>query len=106
MLRIGVGKSTLGNYLLGYYRDDGPFEVGSLFDPVTLEPNVELIEINGRKFNLIDTPGLFDVHDGPRSENALKKIANAINHCSYGIQAIILVLKKDFDEAINKRIQI
>ena len=95
VLYVGVGKSTLGNYLLGYNGDNGPFKVGGTADPVTtLEPDIRLIEINGRTYNLIDTPGLFDIHDGLRSEIVLKKLANTINQCSYGIQAIILVLKK------------
>jgi len=106
VLYVGVGNSTLGNYLLGHNGDNGPFKTGSSFDPVTLEPNLRLIEINGRTYNLIDTPGLFDIHDGLRSEIVLKKLANTINQCSYGIQAIILVLKKHNIGEINRRIQL
>ncbi|RIA95058.1 AIG1 family-domain-containing protein [Glomus cerebriforme] len=101
----GVGKSTLGNWLLGYHGDNGPFETKASCDPVTLEPQTSLIEINDRKYNLIDTPGLFDVKDDARSEIALTKLANTINHCSYGIQAIIFVVRKAFGKEIDRRIQ-
>ena len=109
MLFVGVGKSTLGNYFLGYDGYNGPFKVYSSFGRVTTEPDVRVIEINdrGRKLNLIDTPGLFDLKDNLTSEFALKKLANTINHCSYGIQAIVLVLKKEYNsDTINKRIKI
>jgi hypothetical protein len=104
-LFVGVGKSTLGNWLLGYHGDSGPFETKASQDPVTLEPQTALLEINDRKFNLIDTPGLFDVKDGAKSEIALTKLANTINHCSYGIQTIIFVVKKSFGKEIDRRIQ-
>src|SRR5439155_1468807 len=97
---VGVGKSTLGNWLLGYHGDNGPFETKASCDPVTLEPQTSVIEINDRRYNLIDTPGLFDVKDNARSEVALTKLANTINHCSYGIQAIVFVVRKSFGKEI------
>ncbi|CAI2185555.1 2397_t:CDS:2 [Funneliformis geosporum] len=101
----GVGKSTLGNWLLGHHGDNGPFETKASFDSVTLEPQTALIEINDCKYNLIDTPGLFDLKDDSKSEIALTKLANTINHCSYGIQTIIFVVKKSFGKEIDRRIQ-
>ncbi|EXX79803.1 uncharacterized protein OCT59_015890 [Rhizophagus irregularis] len=101
----GVGKSTLGNWLLGYHGDGGPFETKASCDPVTLEPQTALLEISDRKYNLIDTPGLFDVKDDARSDIALTKLANTINHCSYGIQTIIFVVKKSFGKEIDRQIQ-
>ncbi|CAG8462979.1 11463_t:CDS:2 [Dentiscutata erythropus] len=63
-------------------------------EPVTKECQAGLIRINETTYNLIDTPtvfnnmGLSDI----RNDNVLKKIAETILVCSYGIQAMIFVV--------------
>ncbi|CAG8438410.1 1588_t:CDS:2, partial [Diversispora eburnea] len=106
----GAGKSTFGNWLLGYHGDNGPFEIGGSNDHVTnicKSRLIKIIKIKNRTYNLIDTPGLFDPNEDVKSDESLNKIADAINHCSYGIQAIVLVIKKDrpFDSQTIKKIK-
>ncbi|RHZ86972.1 hypothetical protein Glove_41g109 [Diversispora epigaea] len=94
----GSGKSTFGNWLLGSHGDDGPFEAGPLNNSVTKTCGshlIKIVKIKDRTYNLIDTPGLFDPFEDVKSDKSLNKIADAINLCSYGIQTIVLVIKKD-----------
>src|SRR6266542_1614003 len=89
----GVGKSTLGNYFLEHYQgDNGPFRTNYTNYEVTLETDIKLIEIKGRKFNLIDTPGFININD----KSTYDKLAETINHCTYGIQSIIFIVKHAF----------
>ncbi|RUS14310.1 hypothetical protein BC938DRAFT_477437, partial [Jimgerdemannia flammicorona] len=65
----GSGKSTLGNSLLG---SEEVFEASN--DPVA-----EKLTIDGRPYNLVDTPGVFDtVTPGPQT---LAEIARVIGEC-------------------------
>ncbi|RIB24822.1 AIG1 family-domain-containing protein [Gigaspora rosea] len=88
----GSGKSTLGNWLLGNYGCEGPFESDSSCEPVTTQCQPAIIKIHDRIFELIDTPGVFDTEADIMREETLEKIADLIYHCSYGIQAIIFVV--------------
>lgn len=42
--------------------------------------------------NVVDTPGLFDTECSV--EATLAKIGEVLNYCSYGVQAILLVIGK------------
>ncbi|RUP42954.1 hypothetical protein BC936DRAFT_137845 [Jimgerdemannia flammicorona] len=80
-------KATLGNSLLG---SEEVFEASNDPNSVTKFARAEKLTIDGRPYNLVDTPGVFDtVTPGPQT---LAEIARVIGECSYGIQAIIFVL--------------
>ncbi|CAG8545922.1 2314_t:CDS:10, partial [Diversispora eburnea] len=91
----GSGKSTFGNWLLGLHGDDRPFEVGEHNNYITKNSQTQIIKIKDRTYNLIDTPGLFDDKADIENDKSLNDIADAINHCSYGIQTIVFVIKND-----------
>ncbi|CAG8489122.1 4036_t:CDS:2 [Dentiscutata heterogama] len=94
--KLRAGKSTLGNWLFGFQGDDpnATFKTEFSMEPVTRECQAGLIRINETTYNLIDTPtvfnnlGLRDI----RNYDVLKKIAETILVCSYGIQAVIFVV--------------
>lgn len=65
--RTGVGKSSTINSLMG----KSVSQVGD-YDPTTMEVKVYEHEVNGIKFNIIDTPGLCD--DIPEKNNDQKYI--------------------------------
>ena len=95
--------STLGNYLLGHYHgDNGPFRTNYTNYEVTLEADIKLIEIKDRKFNLIDTPGFFNIDN----KSTHDKLAEIINHCTYGIQSIIFVVKHAFGDEFCNHIRV
>ncbi|CAG8845725.1 9590_t:CDS:2, partial [Racocetra persica] len=92
----GSGKSTLGNWLFGFQGDDpnATFKTGWSMDPITQESQAGLIRINGKNYNLIDIPAVFNnmSMSDVRDDVVLKKIAEVILVCSYGIQAIFFVV--------------
>ncbi|CAG8534582.1 6730_t:CDS:2 [Acaulospora morrowiae] len=92
--RCGVGKSTLCNWLLGYEGNSGIFETDSNQMKNNEECVSHILKIETRWLNLIDTPGLFDHSENFRSKNSIKKVASIIRECSYGVQAIILVIDR------------
>ncbi|CAG8543871.1 4073_t:CDS:2 [Acaulospora morrowiae] len=92
--RSGVGKSTLCNWLLGYEGNDGIFETDSNQTKMNEGCVSSLLKIENRWLNLIDTPGLFDPNEDFRNEKSIKKVASIIRECSYGVQAIILVIDR------------
>ncbi|KAF0537654.1 P-loop containing nucleoside triphosphate hydrolase protein [Gigaspora margarita] len=87
----GAGKSTLGNWLL----DENLFKTDFRMDSVTQVCQTISIRIDGRDFVLMDTPGIFD--EVGNNEKHLPRIEQLVNLCTYGIQAIILVIDiKDY----------
>ncbi|RUO95436.1 hypothetical protein BC936DRAFT_144022, partial [Jimgerdemannia flammicorona] len=73
---LGSGKSTLGNSLLG---GGEVFEASNDPNSVTKYAKAEKLTIDGRPYNLVDTPGVFDtVTPGPQT---LAEIARVIGEC-------------------------
>ncbi|RIB10148.1 kinase-like domain-containing protein [Gigaspora rosea] len=91
----GAGKSTLGNWLL----DENLFETDSRMDPVTRVCQTTPIRIDDRDFVLIDTPDIFAVFNNAKCLSRIERL------CTYGIQAIILVINirdyHNFEETIR-----
>ncbi|PKY57968.1 P-loop containing nucleoside triphosphate hydrolase protein [Rhizophagus irregularis] len=80
-----TGKSTLGNQLLSS-RDNKPFTASGSTESETKKCEVTTLTIKGKKYDLVDTPGIFD-----NSENI--EITEFIRKCAGGVRAILLVLE-------------
>ncbi|CAG8538325.1 1745_t:CDS:2 [Dentiscutata heterogama] len=87
----GAGKSTLGNLLLGQPHDDGPFIVSERMDSCTQICGESEVTIDGQKFTIVDTPGIFDTNRP--NEEIYEEIAKVIQKCAYGIKAILFVFE-------------
>jgi len=48
-----------------------------------------VVSIDGVKYNIVDTPGIFDTQQ--LTDDVLQEIANAIKKCAYGVKAILFV---------------
>ncbi|KAF0524707.1 P-loop containing nucleoside triphosphate hydrolase protein [Gigaspora margarita] len=98
--KTGAGKSTLGNLLLDQPYDEGPFIVSDRIDSCTQICGESEVTIDGQKFNLVDTPGIFDTKK-PDKE-VYKEIAKTVQKCAYGVKAILFVFEaKRFTEEQN-----
>ncbi|CAG8556271.1 22644_t:CDS:2, partial [Racocetra persica] len=97
MSQLSAGKSTLGNLLLDQPHDNGPFIVSdSVYSCTQLCAESE-VTIDGQKFNIVDTPGIFDTNRP--DEEVYKEIAKIVQKCVYGIKAILFVFEaKRFTE--------
>ncbi|XP_072562798.1 uncharacterized protein [Paramormyrops kingsleyae] len=99
--KTGSGKSSAGNVILG----EEKFDVSS--DPIseTIDCQTEEGNINGWKFTVTDTPGIFDTG---RSDNDLKySIISCLTECAPGPHAFILVLEvgrhtKEDEDTVRK----
>ncbi|RIB03773.1 AIG1-type guanine nucleotide-binding (G) domain-containing protein [Gigaspora rosea] len=89
--KTGAGKSTLGNLLLDQPYDEGPFIVSDRMDSCTQICAESEVTIDGQKFNLVDTPGIFDT--SKPDEEVYKEIAKIVQKCAYGIKAILFVFE-------------
>ncbi|GBB90391.1 hypothetical protein RclHR1_17320004, partial [Rhizophagus clarus] len=89
--KAGVGKSTLGNMMLGTSEDENPtFPASDSCFTVTKKSCSAIYKIGDEIYNIIDTPGIYAT-DVP-NEEILKEIALTIQKCAYGIKAILFVL--------------
>ncbi|CAG8623019.1 9730_t:CDS:2, partial [Ambispora leptoticha] len=92
----GSGKSTLSNWLFGFQGDDpnATFKTGWSMAPITKECQAGLIRINGKNYNLIEIPAVFNnmSMSDIRNDIVLRKISEIILVCSYGTQAILFVV--------------
>ncbi|CAG8526089.1 9293_t:CDS:2 [Rhizophagus irregularis] len=86
-----AGKSTLGNLLLTQPHDEGPFYVSADMESVTQVCGTAAMSIDGVKYNIVDTPGIFDTQKV--TDDVLKEIANAVKKCAYGVKAILFVFE-------------
>ncbi|PKC71243.1 hypothetical protein RhiirA1_532123 [Rhizophagus irregularis] len=89
--KTGAGKSTLGNLLLTQPHDEGPFYVSADMESVTQVCGTAAMSIDGVKYNIVDTPGIFDTQKV--TDDVLKEIANAVKKCAYGVKAILFVFE-------------
>ncbi|CAB4392548.1 unnamed protein product [Rhizophagus irregularis] len=89
--KTGAGKSTLGNLLLAQPHDEGPFYVSADMESVTQVCGTAAMSIDGIKYNIVDTPGIFDTQKV--TDDVLKEIANAVKKCAYGVKAILFVFE-------------
>ncbi|CAG8555476.1 1653_t:CDS:2 [Ambispora gerdemannii] len=93
----GAGKSTLGNLLLDQKHDEGSFNVSANMESCTQVCGESEVTIDGQKFNIVDTPGIFDTNK-PDAE-VFKEIARTVHKCAYGLKAILFVFEaKRFTE--------
>ncbi|RIA80017.1 AIG1 family-domain-containing protein [Glomus cerebriforme] len=89
--KTGSGKSTLGNMLLGRVHNNGPFNTSADMDAVTNICHAETVTIEGARYSIVDTPGLFNVQIPP--EDIIVEILRYCLRCVYGIKAILIVFE-------------
>ena len=83
---IGTGKSSTCNFLLG----ENIFKVGPGMMAVTSQSGSYTTVFNGRKVNIIDTPGFHK--DSRDDEHIIKELDKAIVLAGNGVHAIALVV--------------
>ncbi|KAG9288144.1 hypothetical protein G9A89_000939 [Geosiphon pyriformis] len=91
ILIVGQTGNTLGNLLLGLDPSNGYFLTGDSGDSVTTACQTACLKIDEQNFTLIDTPGLFEI--GMSNAENWRKITNSLNHCAYGVKAILFVMR-------------
>ncbi|RGB33871.1 AIG1 family-domain-containing protein [Rhizophagus diaphanus] len=84
--KTGAGKSTLANMLIG----EKKFKTSDDSDSITQICQSTLINLNGKEYNLVDTPGIFDTKRP--NDQILNEIARSIVQCSHGLMAILFVM--------------
>ena len=104
----GVGKSTLGNFLLG----KNAFKVGGALVSVTEKAQVDCSTMDGQRLCIVDTPGFGDTHrmgtQNTEAENLSNEAAHLIVELSktmlmarHGIHAFFVVVRADSRELFS-----
>uniref|UniRef100_A0A8C6SJ12 AIG1-type G domain-containing protein n=1 Tax=Neogobius melanostomus TaxID=47308 RepID=A0A8C6SJ12_9GOBI len=88
--KTGSGKSSLANTIIGV---KDLFKVCHASTSGTAVCQFETRVVNGRRVQLIDTPGLYDTAPGAPDFN--KEILNCMIECAPGVHAFLLVLKAE-----------
>lgn len=84
--KVGSGKSTLGNKILG----KKVFETGQSFSSVTTEWKSEFSVNNNTKYFVVDTPGVNGIEED--TTEAFKCLARCFFASSPGFHCIVLVI--------------
>ena len=98
----GVGKSTLGNFLLG----KNAFKVGGALVSVTEIAQVDCSAMDGQRFCIVDTPGFGDTHRMGTQNTEAENLSNEATHlivelsktmlmAQYNIHAFLVVVRAD-----------
>jgi len=82
----GAGKSSACNFLFG----KDVFEVGMGMVSVTSKSAASEMEVNGKRVQLVDTPGFCD--DFEKDEERVNELGKAILYAKAGVHAIALVI--------------
>jgi len=82
----GAGKSSACNFLFG----EKVFEVGMGMVSVTSKSAASEMEVNGKRVQLVDTPGFCD--DFEKDEERVNELGKAILYAKAGVHAIALVI--------------
>ena len=90
----GAGKSSACNFFFGRK----VFEVGPRMSSVTLKSNSAEMEVNGRKLQLVDTPGFCNNFDN--DEERVNELGKAMLLTKTGVHAIALVINATAAEAM------
>ena len=104
----GVGKSTLGNFLLG----KNAFKVGSGLVSVTKKAQVNCSAMDGQRLCIVDTPGLGDPRRMDTKNTEAENLANDSAHlivelsktmliARHGIHAFFVVVRADSRELFS-----
>ncbi|PKY56173.1 hypothetical protein RhiirA4_549112 [Rhizophagus irregularis] len=93
--KSGAGKSTLANMLIGEKIFKTSDNSGSSTSSSTQICQSASICLDGKEYNLVDTPGIFDTKRP--NDKMQNEIARSIVQCSHGLMAILFVI--DFQAA-------
>ena len=104
----GVGKSTLGNFLLGQH----VFEVGGGLVSVTDKGQVGCSVLDGQRMCIVDTPGFGDTHRIGTQNTEAENLANDAAHlvvelsktmlmARHGVHAFFVVVRADSRELFS-----
>lgn len=92
----GVGKSSLGNTLLG---DDECFEDSASSSSVTMECASSQRIVGTRNIKVVDTPGIISSDE----KNMISVLGNFFNFLSPGPHAIIIVIAPHRDTSVARK---
>ena len=104
----GVGKSTLGNFLLG----KNAFKVGGALVSVSEKAQVDCSAMDGQRLCIVDTPGFCDTRRMDTKNTEAENLANESAHlivdlsktmlmARHGIHAFFVVVRADSRELFS-----